>query len=109
MCMEDIRLGRALASAAFQFSVTAGAPRVIAGGDPLRTRIAISGDGVGTVLVGFDGAAASATQGFAITPQIGPYVFTVEEWGRVMTGPITLAVAAGTVVVSVVLATLEKS
>jgi hypothetical protein len=108
MCMEDVRLGRELAPQARAVAVTAGTPLVVLGPDPQRTRVIISGDGVGTVFVGFDGLAPTATQGVCLPPQDPRETFRVEEWGRLVEGPITVAVAAGTVSVSVATASLEK-
>ena len=107
MCMEDIRLGRRLASAGLVVSVVAGTPATICGPDPNRTRVCLSGDGVGLFYATFDGMAATGTSGFALTQTTPQAVFTVEEFGKVVTGPVTVAVSAGTHPLAVVLSSLE--
>lgn len=106
--MEDVRLGRKLAPIAFNVSVATGAAVKLFGADPNRTRIVLSGDGIGTLFVAPEGITPTVASGFALAPGFPQMVIDVEQWGRLVTGPWTAFAAAGTIIASVMLSSLEQ-
>lgn len=87
MCMEDIKLGRALAAAPKTVTLTATTVVSLVGGDPQRTRLAVAGDGVNTIFLAPQGVTPANGVGIPLTAQIPYHLFTVEQLGKVITGP----------------------
>ena len=88
MCMQDIRIGRALASASYTLPMPNAVVTQIAPANPNRIAISISTDGVGFLAVGIGDVVASAGSGFS-QPTLNPiHEYRIETYGNALTGPI---------------------
>jgi hypothetical protein len=108
VCMEDIKLGRELAPAAFRFSPAGGSASVFLPADPLRTRIVVSSDGTNTVWIAPEGLTPANLVGFCLNAGYPRMEIRVEDWGRLVQGAWTVFPGAGNPIIAVMVATLER-
>lgn len=108
MCMEDIRLGRALAAAPRTVTLTAATAKQIAGNDVSRTRLVVAADGTNVVFVAPLGVTPANGVGLALTASVPFAVFTVEEYGKLVQGPWSAFCQAAGPTLTIIEASLEK-
>jgi hypothetical protein len=107
MCMEDIRLGRALASSSAVVSAPNAASGPLVGADPKRTRLVVTTQGA-TVKVAPAGIDVTTAAAFVTSGTLPPIVLLVEELGKILQGPWTCSAPVGPVACLVIESTLEK-
>lgn len=108
MCMEDIKLGRALNSEVRQINVTNAAAILVAQPDQDRTRIMISSDGANGIAVCPNQALAGIGVGFVLSAGTPFQVFRVEDWGSLIWQGWYARSLGANVTIAVGTSTLEK-
>lgn len=107
MCMEDIRIGRKTASHSRTLVVSATTVTTLVPLDPMRIGLVIGLPGTTLANIGPEGVTPSATVGIGVNANIGPFVATLETFGREVTKPWQIYwTAGGTVTITEI--TLEK-
>ncbi len=105
--MEDIKLGRELASIAKSKTATLAAPVTIAEADMNRTRLVFATQGA-AVKIAPEGADIASAGTFVISNVLPPLVIRVEEYGKLCGAPWQGQGVAGDVSVLVVESTLKR-
>ena len=105
--MEDIRLGRKLATGAKTVQASNVVASPAAPADPRRTRIAFHTCGL-AVRVAPEGISSLQDGAFSCVSTADPLIFTIEEYGGLVTRPWTASGVAGIVPIIVVESTLGE-
>ncbi len=108
MCMEDERIGRALAVQATTTLLPFNTLTEVLPADPARVRIVFSGPGDNIVWVGPEGVTPAANRGFALTLEVPQMTIDVKVWGRLVTGRWVALCRTTDSNLGIMVATLEK-
>ena len=86
MCMEDIRLGRALGGYSTSIPLADATQKTLSGNNLNRTRIHMSAQNGATCVVGPMGTSVATGVGILLNAGHPTHTFTVEEWGDLLFG-----------------------
>jgi hypothetical protein len=90
MCMEDIRIGRKVNSAAGVRNIPITTAVTLLGVNAKRVSLTVASDGVSIIRIGIGGIVASATLGFPLTVANPIHTFRIEDIGPELQGNITV-------------------
>ena len=107
MCMEDKKIGRALASIASVVQAPNATSGIAAPADAKRTFIAFHTAGA-AVRIAPEGIDVTQNGAFSLTSTAQPLEFDVETYGGLVTRPWTCSGVAGIVPIIVCQSTLER-